>query len=66
MAVGPFLENLSRVTKFGNQGEMIEDGFAPEVQKRLNDLGAEGWELIGFTGDINSPGAVLIFKRYIP
>lgn len=63
MAIGPFY-NLSATTETaGQNGIMIENSINPELQARMNELGEQGWELVGFTGDAEGISTVMIFKR---
>jgi len=48
---------------FGSKAGIDEDG-SPTTTKMLNDLGAQGWELVGFNAEgLGSAETVLIFKR---
>ena len=38
---------------------------SPEVMKLLNDMGADGWELVNFTYKAGEITADFVFKRQI-
>ena len=41
-------------------------GFKPEkLEKDLNELGIEGWEMVGYGMNDGANAAVIIFKRAI-
>lgn len=62
-AVGPFYNPSQNTISGGSTGSLSEDSVNAVLESTMNQLGADGWELVGFTGDGVSVSTVMIFKR---
>jgi hypothetical protein len=65
----PAYEYTTEVITHGLLGRQSDEIDREEVEKRLNELGAQGWELDKLLSDVNlhreKDGHLLIFKRAV-
>lgn len=46
-----------------NSVRLMSQGIEADVEKELNELGKDGWELVGMEGNPQSHGVMFCLKR---
>jgi hypothetical protein len=62
-SVGAYYNEKAKSTSVDHNGFLVEDSINPGLQNKINNLGLDGWEMVGFSGGVEDVSTVMIFKR---
>jgi hypothetical protein len=60
---GAYYNEKANSTTVDNNAWLVEDSINPALQNKINNLGLDGWEMVGFSGGVEDVSTVMIFKR---